>query len=62
MKDYNNSTELILINKLTSKENRKQVKKIIGLAALWVAAAYASMYGFLMFILWFNNDFLNKVF
>jgi hypothetical protein len=61
MKNYDNDIEIILLKKITSKENRIQVKRIIGLAALWVAGAYASMYGFLMFILWFNNDFLERI-
>tara|TARA_R110002096_G_C14386792_1_gene706215 strand:- start:172 stop:360 length:189 start_codon:yes stop_codon:yes gene_type:complete len=61
MKNYDNDIEIILLKKITSKENRIQVKRIIGLAALWVVGAYASMYGFLMFILWFNNDFLERI-
>lgn len=61
MKNYDNEFEMILIKKLTAKENRKQTAKIIGLAAIWVAGAYASMYAVLLFLLWFNNDFLKTI-
>lgn len=61
MKNYDNEFEMILIKKLTAKENRKQTARIIGLAAIWVAGAYASMYAVLLFLLWFNNDFLKTI-
>lgn len=61
MKNYDNEFEMILIKKLTAKENRKQTARIIGLAAIWVAGAYASMYAVLLFLLWFNNDFLKNI-
>ena len=61
MKNYDNEFEMILIKKLTAKENRKQTARIIGLAAVWVAGAYASMYAVLLFLLWFNNDFLKTI-
>jgi hypothetical protein len=61
MKNYDNEFEMILIKKLTAKENRKQTARIIGLAAVWVAGAYASMYAVLLFLLWFNNDFLKNI-
>ena len=62
MENYNNEFETILINKLTNKQNRKQIIKMIGLAALWVAGAYASMYAILVFFVWFNNDFLKSIY
>jgi len=50
-----NKTEYILIKQLTAKENRKNIIKIISQAFAFVALAFASMYGFLYFILWANE-------
>ena len=47
-----NETEYILIKKITAKENRKNVIKILAQAAAFVGLAFASMYMFLYFILW----------
>ena len=47
-----NETEYILIKKITDKENRKNVIKILAQAAAFVGLAFASMYMFLYFILW----------
>ena len=50
-----NETEYILIKKITDKENRKNVIKILAQAAAFVGLAFASMYMFLYFILWANE-------
>lgn len=50
-----NSIEYLLISKLTKKENRKNVLRIIGGAFLFVILAIASMYFFLYFMLWANE-------
>lgn len=50
-----NTTEYLLISKLTRKENRKNVLKIIGGAFLFVTLAIASMYFFMYFMLWANK-------
>jgi hypothetical protein len=47
-----NETEYILIKKITDKENRRNVIKIIAQAFAFVGLAFASMYMFLYFILW----------
>ena len=47
-----NETEYILIKKITDKENRKNVIKILAQAFAFVGLAFASMYMFLYFILW----------
>jgi hypothetical protein len=55
-----NQTEYILIKELTKKQNRKNVLKVIGQAAVFVGLAYASMYMFLYFMLW-ANDVSDKI-
>jgi hypothetical protein len=55
-----NKTEYILIKELTKKQNRKNVLKVIGQAAAFVALSYASMYMFLYFMLW-ANDISDKI-
>lgn len=55
-----NQTEYILIKELTKKQNRKNVLKVIGQAAVFVGLAYASMYMFLYFMLW-ANDISDKI-
>ena len=55
-----NQTEYILIKKLTKKQNRKNVLKVIGQAAAFVGLAFASMYMFLYFMLW-ANDISDKI-
>lgn len=47
-----NQTEYILIKKITAKENRKNVIKILAQAFAFVGLSFASMYMFLYFILW----------
>jgi hypothetical protein len=47
-----NQTEYILIKKITAKENRRNVIKILAQAAAFVGLSFASMYMFLYFILW----------
>jgi hypothetical protein len=47
-----NQTEYILIKKITDKENRRNIIKILAQAAAFVGLAFASMYMFLYFILW----------
>lgn len=47
-----NETEYILIKKITDKENRRNVIRIIAQAFAFVGLAFASMYMFLYFILW----------
>ena len=47
-----NQKQYILIKELTKQQNRKNILKIIGQAAAFVALTYASMYMFLYFILW----------
>ena len=44
--------EYTLIKKITKAENRREVKKIILQAFVWVCGIYASMYGFLYLFLW----------
>lgn len=55
-----NQTEYILIKKITDKENRRNIIKILAQAAAFVGLAFASMYMFLYFILW-ANDISDKI-
>jgi len=55
-----NQTEYILIKKITAKENRRNIIKIITQAAAFVGLSFASMYMFLYFILW-ANDISDKI-
>lgn len=45
----------IMISNLTKKQNRKNTLKFVGYAFLFTMFAYASMYGFLYFMLWANE-------
>jgi len=62
MKSFNNSNnDILIIKKITDKENRKQIRKMLGLGALWMLTAYLFMYALLyLFLAW--NDFLDKIF